>query len=292
MSTSRPSPDEGHMSTYRRATIAIWVAIAAVLMVDVLMGLLVAQRSALQPDSDQEASVAVTSRPPPAIVFLEKELTVEPKSTAFAADLATPTARADVYPKPTRIQNVPFTPTWPPDAIIGFGINDQEQNLFPPPPDLAARAQHAFGSALPLELAIPTLQMDAPVIPVGYGMTDDGHILWHSPGWNSGFLITGSAPGQGGNAIFYGHNNINGSIFRGLDQLDIGDEVIVRNANGFLYYVVGSVEIFPEELSSETERRAHLSYFMRTAHEQLTIMSCWPFSGNSHRVVVVANPAS
>lgn len=262
-------------------------------MVEVLMGLLIVQRSALQPTSDQGATVrAVASRPPPAVVFLETAIIPEPKSTAFAVDLATPTATADVNPRPTQSANVPLTPTWPPDAIIGFGINAQEQNLFPPPPDLAARAQAAFGSALPLELAIPMLKMDAPVIPVGYGMAEDGRVLWHSPGWNSGFLITSSAPGQGGNAVFYGHNNINGSIFRGLDQLGIGDEIIVRNNNGLLYYMVVSVEIFPEELASEAERRARLSYFMRTAHEQLTIMSCWPFSGNSHRVVVVANPAS
>ena len=167
------------MSTYRRATIAIWVAIAAVLMVDVLMGLLIAQRSVLQPVSDQEESVAVTSRPPPAIVFLEKELTVEPKSTAFAADLATPTARADMYPKPTRIQNVPFTPTWPPDAIIGFGINDQEQNLFPPPADLAAVGIY------PEDLAGPRPHQE---ILASAGQSDDSSLLG-APTHGGGFGI-------------------------------------------------------------------------------------------------------
>ncbi len=63
----------------------------------------------------------------------------------------------------------------------------------------------------------------------------------HTSGWKNGrsevvwdtlpkvgsFHETSAYPGQGGNTVINGHRDIRGSVFRRLDQLQAGDEVIV-----------------------------------------------------------------
>ena len=115
-------------------------------------------------------------------------------------------------------------------------------------------------------------------------------MLWHSPGEAAGFLVSSAAPGAGGNAVFYGHHNIRGSVFRGLDRLQPGDALSVRNAASTLDYVVERVDIFEETTVSAAKKLVHMQYFAPTASEQLTLLTCWPSTGNSHRVAVVAKP--
>ena len=90
--------------------------------------------------------------------------------------------------------------------------------------------------------------------------------------------------------MFYGHHNIHGNVFRGLDKLLAGDAVRGVNSISVLEYKVESVELFPERDVSAAEKLAHLDFFASTSREQLTILTCWPFETNTHRVVVVARP--
>lgn len=169
----------------------------------------------------------------------------------------------------------------------------QESSFVPVPSELADLASQHFGDELPLQIRIPVIGIEAEVVPVGWHteMSSSGkRVLWHSPGNAAGFLVSSSIPGTGSNAVFYGHHNVNGSVFRGLDRLKSGDEVIVTNNIKTLKYVVQYVDIFEENNINSTQKLVNLEYFAPTAADQLTILTCWPFTGNSHRVAVIANP--
>ena len=169
----------------------------------------------------------------------------------------------------------------------------QESGFVPVPSELADLASQEFGDELPLQIRIPVIGIEAEVVPVGWHteMSSSGkRVLWHSPGNAAGFLVSSSIPGSGSNAVFYGHHNVNGSVFRGLDRLQSGDEVIVTNNVKTLKYVVQQVDIFEENNISSSQKLVNLEYFAPTRSDQLTILTCWPFTGNSHRVAVIANP--
>ena len=169
----------------------------------------------------------------------------------------------------------------------------QESGFAPPPPELQSVARNTFGNSLPLQLEIPVIGIEAQVVPVGWHAEEVGglrKVLWHTPGEAAGFLVSSTAPGQGGNAVFYGHHNIHGNVFRGLDRLRLGDTIRVFNSNSILDYRVESVDVFPERDASAQEKLSHMDLFDDTNAEQLTILTCWPFETNTHRVVVVAKP--
>ncbi len=169
----------------------------------------------------------------------------------------------------------------------------QESSFVPVPSDLADLATQIFGDELPLQISIPVIGIEAEVVPVGWHtevLASGKRVLWHSPGHAAGFLVSSSIPGTGSNAVFYGHHNVNGSVFRGLDRLKSGDEVTVTNNVKTLKYVVQHVDIFEENNVSLSQKLVNLEYFAPTESDQLTILTCWPFTGNSHRVAVIADP--
>lgn len=169
----------------------------------------------------------------------------------------------------------------------------QEIGFAPISPELQSLAHSTFGYSLPIRIEIPVLGIESQVVAVGWhteNISESHKVLWHTPGEAAGFLVSSSAPGQGGNAVFYGHHNIHGNVFRGLDKLLAGDAVRVVNSISVLEYKVESVELFPERDVSAAEKLAHLDFFASTSREQLTILTCWPFETNTHRVVVVARP--
>ena len=187
---------------------------------------------------------------------------------------------------------LPITGTPSPQGETDIDLA-QESGFAPVPDDLESLAKRVFGSALPLEVIIPVIGIEASVIPVGWHTerTASGTtVLWHSPGSAAGFLVNSAAPGSGGNAVFYGHHNVHGSVFRGLDRLQPGDMLSVRNAAETIDYVVEQVDVFEENSVSASQQLVHMQYFAPTSTEHITLLTCWPFTGNSHRVAVIAKP--
>ena len=202
-------------------------------------------------------------------------------------------ANPDVNPRylqPGAQLVLPLTGTPPPQAEPDAA---QETGFAPVPVELAGMAKQVFGGAMPLHVNIPVIGIAVDVVAVGWHTeqtTTGKTVLWHSPGEAAGFLVSSAVPGAGGNAVFYGHHNVQGSVFRGLDRLQPGDVLTVRNSVDTLDYVVERVDVFEENNLSASQRLVHMQYFAPTAREQLTLLTCWPFTGNSHRVAVVAKP--
>jgi len=127
-----------------------------------------------------------------------------------------------------------------------------------PAPDQAVRLQ------------IPRLNVDAPVV------QGDG---WEQLKKGVGQHIGSADPGQNGNVVLSAHNDVYGELFRHLDQLRPGDEVIVYTQQRQYVYVV--------DRTSLVEPTA-VEVMASTGIPTVTLISCYPYLVDSQRIVVFA----
>ncbi|MDX1613681.1 MAG: sortase [Candidatus Promineifilaceae bacterium] len=161
------------------------------------------------------------------------------------------------------------------------------------PTTLAAGYRAASPSA-PVRLTIPSLDIDAPVRPVrAVRVKNNGQrmLQWEVPdsleaGWHQS-----SAPlGQPGNTVINGHNNVHGEIFRDLIDLAIGEVVILHDARQQHAYQVVQRELLPESDQPLAVRLQNARFIESTVDERITLVSCWPYATNSHRIIIIAKP--
>lgn len=147
---------------------------------------------------------------------------------------------------------------------------------------------------LPSRLTIPAIKVDTPVVELGWttNKTAGGAIFseWDVAEYAAGWHKNSSVPGEHGNVVMSGHNNILGSVFRELDQLKRGDEIDVFAGGTEYTYTVEEVLILPEKYASAKQRAANVQYIEETPDDRLTLVSCWPRDDNTHRIVVIAHP--
>jgi len=143
-------------------------------------------------------------------------------------------------------------------------------------------------------LEIPGLGLSAPVVAVSQRQVElEGEWVTQlyvpnafAVGWSEE-----SAPvGVRGNTVLVGHNNLFGEVFKNLWELKVGDEIIIRGASGERIYRVSQTVIFEEKNQSLDIRLANARWTDPVPNEQLTLITCWPYFTNTHRVVVVAVP--
>jgi sortase A len=115
--------------------------------------------------------------------------------------------------------------------------------------------------------------------------------LWVVPDDAAGWHVNSARPGYNGNVVLSGHHNMGTEVFRYIVDLKPGDPVILV-ADGREYtYTVTDRFILPERGVPEAQRRQNAQWIEPTAVERLTLVTCWPYEDNSHRVIVLANPA-
>jgi sortase A len=147
----------------------------------------------------------------------------------------------------------------------------------------------------PDHIQAPSIGLDAPVQPVGWQETAKkaGGVasMWVVPDDAAGWHVNSAMPGHGGNIVISGHHNMGTEVFRYLVDLKPGDPVVLT-ADGREYaYVITDRFILPERGTPEEQRRQNAQWIQPTVVERLTMVTCWPYSDNSHRVIVLANPA-
>ncbi len=156
---------------------------------------------------------------------------------------------------------------------------------------LTELARAVYGDRLIAQIQIARIHVNAPVVPVGWQADDvtGDQLEWESPDASVGWAVSSSLPDQDGNIILYGHNNLHSNVFMHLDQLEAGDAVDLRTGKGIYTYRVDSVEIIPVT-DPMAEAEAVRQYFQTGGEPRLTILSCWPPTSNTHRVIVIARP--
>ena len=195
---------------------------------------------------------------------------------AITLTLAAPVAPATATPLP------PVTLS--PQILAGYDV-------LPAPDELVSLAQQVYAGYLPAQIEIPAINVFTRITPVGWRDTGFG-IEWDSPQFAAGFLVSSVAPGTNGNTVVYGHNNIFGEVFRNLEQLTPRDGIFITTASGQSFvYSVEIVETFQEYGITTAQQQSHLAYFNPTSDSRLTLLTCFPYTGNSHRTAIVARPS-
>lgn len=203
-----------------------------------------------------------------------------PTSTAIPAPTSLPPTGADL----TQLQ---LHDGWNEASLSSDAETDVQQ---------AEQPSYLANGALlyPVHLAAPAIGLNTEVKPLGWRQVQQGEqevSIWHMVDKAAGWHLNSVVPGQVGNAVISGHNNIGGSVFRKLDRLQPGDEITVQtNVGTEVAYTVTEVKIVPEKYASAAQREANAQAIGPTSDERLTLITCWPANSNTHRVIVVAVP--
>ena len=152
-------------------------------------------------------------------------------------------------------------------------------------------AKQVHGTKLIQWIRIPATNTYAPVVPVGWqaSSTSPEQMEWDSPDASVGWVVSSKLPDDSGNIIVYAHNNINSSIFVNLYTLKAGDKIELETGEKKWIYEVNSVEIFAVP-DSAADKNLFEKFFQPGSNPVLTLVSCYPPTNNTHRVVVLAYP--
>lgn len=120
-------------------------------------------------------------------------------------------------------------------------------------------------------LIIPAISVDAPVV------EGDG---WEELKKGVGHHVGSANPGERGNVVLSGHNDVFGEVFRRLTELPEGDEVQIMDSSGRTYRYRVSVRRIVEP----TEVRV----MDPTTDPILTLITCYPYLVDTQRLIVIA----
>ncbi|NLT41987.1 MAG: sortase, partial [Anaerolineae bacterium] len=103
---------------------------------------------------------------------------------------------------------------------------------------------------------------------------------------------TSARPGEAENMVIAGHHNMAGEVFRDLVTLTVGAEVSIFAGETEHRYLVTDVQVLAEKGMPLEVRQANGLWIGQTGAEMLTMVTCWPYNNNTHRVVVRALPVA
>lgn len=116
---------------------------------------------------------------------------------------------------------------------------------------------------------------------------------WQVADYAAGWLYGTSQPGQPGNSVFAGHNNWHGEVFRYLEFGHVGDEFTIYTSDGAAHlYRVSEIYKVQEKGISLSQQLQHAHYTDQTADERVTLITCWPYTTYTHRLIVVGKPVA
>lgn len=189
----------------------------------------------------------------------------EEASRAFSVPTVTPTAliQAVVLPgghtAPDAVGNAVFNENEIPEHLRGL-VSVRATPVMP--------VDSSAGRII--RIGIPAINVDAPVV-----QGDDWEALKTGVGLNA----ESGLPGKPGNVILSGHNDIFGQVFRELDRLKAGDEImILTEKNAYTYLVTGTQIVQPSQVE----------VMRQTEDSTLTLISCYPYLVDTQRIVVSA----
>lgn len=118
------------------------------------------------------------------------------------------------------------------------------------------------------QIQIPAIEVNAPVV------LGDG---WEQLKKGVGQHIGTANPGDTGNLVLSAHNDIFSEIFRDLDKLQKGDEVIIITQDRSFTYVITGIEIVEP---------TRVDLLASTSDSAITLISCYPYLVDNKRIVV------
>jgi len=231
------------------------------------------------------------------------ETPLEGLATSYPAAPDQPVARTPTRAQGTPASKVTETPSSaaaddPTQLYVATTTPTASHTPLPPSPTPTV-ALSATGSGAtadgqgPHRLVIQSVGIDTPVVPVSWTTVQHGAQnvnVWEVADYAAGWHPTSARPGEPGNIIFAGHHNIKGEVFRHLVDVQEGDPVDLYVGDAvYRYYVEQKIIVKEKDEPLET-RQQNAQWIAPTADERVTMVTCWPYTNNTHRVIVVAKP--
>jgi sortase A len=160
----------------------------------------------------------------------------------------------------------------PPNPGTETRFNDAEipEHLRPLVQTLANIPAPTSSPESAVEIQIAAIGLDAPIV------QGDG---WEQLKKGVGQHIGSPNPGQTGNLVLSAHNDVFGQLFRDLDKLKVGDQIIIfTQQKQYIYRVINFSIVLPTqvEVMAQTDR------------PDVTLISCYPYLVDKKRIVVSA----
>lgn len=160
----------------------------------------------------------------------------------------------------------------PPNGPNGAQPNEAEipEHLRPLAQSLANVPILTPASHQASRIQIPAIDVDAPVV------QGDG---WEQLKLGVAQHLGTPNPGENGNLVLSGHNDVFGEVFRNLDRLQPGDTVILfTSQRQYTYVITGTKVVAPTAVEVMDP----------TPNATVTLISCHPYLVDNHRIVVSA----
>ena len=160
----------------------------------------------------------------------------------------------------------------PPNAEGGVRFNEAEipAHLAPLVQSLADIPVPTPGPQQAVRVQIPAIGVDHPVV------QGDG---WEQLKKGIGQHIGTPNPGEQGNLVLSAHNDVFGEIFRDLDKLKPGDEIIVFTSQRTYTYTVQQSQIVEP---------TQVEVMAQSQEPVVTLISCYPYMVDDQRYVITA----
>lgn len=146
----------------------------------------------------------------------------------------------------------------------------------------------------PTRLVIPAIKLDAPVIPAKSRVIRvEGEKVrqWLVPNeFAAGWHKNTARLGEPGNTVINGHHNVYGEVFVRLVDLAEGDVIEIYSETRVYRYIVANKMILPEIYQDLDTRMENAQWILPSEDERVTLITCWPYESNTHRLVIVARP--
>ena len=187
----------------------------------------------------------------------------------FAQGLVQPT----LTPTPLFVAVVLPSGHTPPNAPGGARPNDAEipAHLRPLVQSIAEVPIPTPGPEQAIRIQIPAIAVDSKIV-----QGDN----WEQLKMGVGQYIGSANPGEKGNVVLSGHDDIYGEIFKNLDRLKPGDQVILfTNQRSYTYVVTSNPQVVEP---------SRVEFLSPTTDPIVTLISCYPYLVDNKRIIVRA----
>ena len=235
---------------------------------------------------------------------------VEPTGQSITRAATAPSTRTALPPIATASRSATLTAKAP-SSSIALATASPQPTLASGAPILPATILPG-PTALPVRIVISDLKIDARVVEMGWRAVDGPNGMqseWIIPEFEAGHHMNSAPMGSLGNVVISGHNNIYGRVFEPIsfawdpdvsvriddvtlssDALD-GRRVEVHDALGRVYaYTIADFYLLRDTGIPLARRVENARFIQQSGRTQLTLVTCWPPTSNTHRLIVIAYP--
>jgi sortase A len=160
-------------------------------------------------------------------------------------------------------------------------VNELPGSSFPPepvPPALGIKLQKVAAMSIPTpgprspsRIVISAINVDWPIVPGD---------SWEQLKQGIGHHVGSANPGERGNLVLSGHDDVYGEPFRDLEKLEIGKEVVVyAGATQYRYVIKTRRIVAPNDLSVLEPARSPI----------ITLITCTPYRVDSQRLILIGD---